>query len=188
MKVIMGYKMTAEVDQKLESDESPLQEDDKKVLKKDLEDSLQDLIESVNSNKELSDSTKTRVADMLKNKYAKAWRTKYELTEPAKFPPMKIRLKPGAEPKKIRRRYKWTGDQKSFLRKLLRKLVDVGVISRVDSEWCSPVVLVIKPDGHWRLCVDPTHLNKNTIPMMWDVPKIREVVQEKQKVIQLLCG
>ena len=30
MKVIMGYKMTAEVDRKLESDESPLQEDDKK--------------------------------------------------------------------------------------------------------------------------------------------------------------
>ena len=123
---------------------------------------------------------KSKVTDMLKNKYTKVWRTKYELTEPEKFPPMKIRLyvKPGSQPKKIRRKYRWTEDQRSFLRKLLHKLVDVGVISRVDSEWCSPVVLVIKPDGHWRLYVDPTHLNKNTVPMVWDVPKIREVVQE----------
>ena len=132
-------------------------------------------------NEEISQKSKDQISNMLKEKYAKAWRTKYELMEPAKFPPMKIRLKPGAQPHKIRRKYNWSEDQRAFLRKLLRKLVDVGVISRVDSEWCSPVVLVIKPDGHWRLCVDPTQLNKNTVPMVWDVPKVREVIQEKLK-------
>ena len=139
------------------------------------------LVDSINENDEISQKTKDHAVEMLKVKYVKAWRTKYELTEPAKFPPMKIRLKPGAKPQKIRRRYKWTEDQRSFLRRLLRKLVDVGVISRVDSEWCSPVVLVIKPDGHWRLCVDPTQLNKNTVPMVWQIPKIREVAQESLK-------
>ena len=85
---------------------------------------------------------------MLHEKYGHAWKTKYDLTEPAEFPPMEIRLKPDARPKKIRRHYRWFQEQRQFLRKLLRKLVDVGVISRVDSEWCCPVVLVIKPDGH----------------------------------------
>ena len=40
MKVIMGYDMVAKVDQKLEEDESTLQESDKMVLSKDLEESM----------------------------------------------------------------------------------------------------------------------------------------------------
>ena len=117
-----------------------------------------DLIETVQQNEEVSQKSKDQIANMLKEKYVKAWRTKYELTEPVKFLPRKIRPKPGVQPHKIRRKYNWSEDQRAFLRKLLRKLVDVGVISRVDPEWYSPVVLVIKPDGHWRLCVDPTQL------------------------------
>ena len=165
MKVIIGYEMTAAVDNKLEEDESPLQDVDKKVMNEDIEESIQGLIEVLQQNNEISEKAKKQVADMLKETYAKAWRTKYELTEPAKFPPMEIRLKPGSKPHNIRRHYRWTQDQRAFLKKLLNKLVDVGVISRVDSEWCCPVVLVIKPDGHWRLCVDPT--NSTNVPYPW---------------------
>lgn len=85
---------------------------------------------------------------MILNKYKPMWKTKYDLQKPAEFPPMEIRLKPDARPTKIRRHYRWTTEQRLFLRKLLKKLVDVGVISRVDSEWCCLVVLVIKADGH----------------------------------------
>ena len=116
MKVIMGYEMTAAVDVKLEQDESPLQETCKKVIAEDLENSVQGLIDTVQKNSEISQKPKDSVAEMLKTKYVRAWRTKYELTEPAKFPPMKIRLKPGAKPHKIRRKYKWSEDQRSFLR------------------------------------------------------------------------
>ena len=112
MQVVMGYDMVANVDQKLEEDENPLQESDKKVLSKDLEESIQDLIETVQENEEISQKSKNQISNMLKEKYVKAWRTKYELTEPAKFPPMKIRLKPGAQPHKIiRRKYNWSEDQ-----------------------------------------------------------------------------
>ena len=79
---------------------------DKKVISEDLEESIQELVDSINKNDEISQKTKDHAVHMLKEKYVKAWRTKYELTEPAKFPPMKIRLKPGAKPHKIRRRYK----------------------------------------------------------------------------------
>ena len=120
MKVVMGYDLTAAADRKLEDDESPLQEVSKEIMSKDLEDSIQELIDSVQKNDEISQKSKDRISEMIKTKYVKAWRTKYELTEPAKFPPMKIRLKPGAKPSKIRRKYRWTEDQRSFLRKLLR--------------------------------------------------------------------
>ena len=87
-----------------------IQESDKKVLSKDLEKSIQDLIETVQQNEEISQKSKDQIATMLKEKYVKAWRTKYELTESAKFPPMKIRLKPGAQPHKICRKYNWSED------------------------------------------------------------------------------
>ena len=114
-------------------------------------------------------------------KYTSTWRTKYDLTQPAELPPMKIELKPGAKPRRIRRTYRWTPQQKEFMRKLLAKLVNTGIISRTHSEWCCPVVLVVKPDLTWRLCVDPSMLNRNTVPMIWDVPKVRELCQEQLK-------
>ena len=113
---------------------------------------------------------------MILEKYANTWRDKYDLQQPVEFPPMVIRLKPGATPARIKRHYKWTPEQKRFLRRLIDKLVNVGVISRTDSEWCCPVVLALKPDGTWRLCVDPSSLNRATVPMTWDIPKVREVM------------
>ena len=65
---------------------------------------------------------------------------------------------------------------------LFRKLVDGDIISRVDNEWCCPVVLVIKPDLTWRLCVDSSTLNKTTVSMVWDIPKVRELIQDNLKV------
>ena len=43
------------------------------------------------------------------------------------------------------------------------------------------MVLVVKPDLTWRLCVDPSMLNRSTVTMIWDVPKVRELVQEQLK-------
>ena len=70
---------------------------------------------------------------------------------------------------------------------LIDKLVNVGIISRVDSEWCCPVVLVIKPDKTWRLCVDPSRLNEATIPMNWNIPKVREIMQESLQGTKWMC-
>ena len=148
------------------------------VGRTELQQAVDDLNEQVASNDELSEETKRRVAHMLNVKYKHTWKDKYDLQEPAALPPMKITLKQGAAPKKIRRHYRWTQEQKQFLRKLLKKLVDVGIISRTESEWCSPCVLVVKQDGTWRLCIDPTELNKQTVPMTWEIPRIREQLQE----------
>ena len=92
---------------------------------------------------------------------------------------MEIKLYPGATPTRIRRHYRWTAEQDAFLAKHLRDLVDAGVISHVESEWLCPIVLVRKNDRSWRLCVDPATLNRVTVPMTWEVPKVREFLQDK---------
>ena len=148
-------------------------------LKQEMKIALQKINESIEGNPELSAHTKQRIRDIMNIKFKHAWKAKYDLHKPATLPPMKIELKPGAKPSKVRRHYRWTQEQRQFLRKLLRKLVNTGVISRVDSEWCCPVVLVIKPDLTWRLCVDPSVLNAATKPMTWAIPKNTNNLLEK---------
>ena len=183
----MGSAMAAAVDDKLEADPSPMQSSDSATTKGDIAASLQRLRLQVRNNPELSEATKARVDTLINEIYKHLWKGKYDLEQPAAFPPMHIRLKPGATASRIRRSYRWTLEQKAFLRKLINKLVNVGVISRVDSEWCCPVVLVLKPDGNWRLCVDPSKLNEATVPMVWEMPRVREAMQEQLAGMRWMC-
>ena len=48
-------------------------------------------------------------------------------------------------------------------RKRIKKLLDVGIISRGVSEWASPTVLVRKRDGTVRYCIDLRKVNEVTV-------------------------
>ena len=85
-----------------------------------------------NIRKDIADT----ISEMLHTTYASMWKAKYDLTEPAALPPMVIELMPGAVPTQVRRKYNWTQEQYDFVKQLLSKLVDVGIISRVTSPWC----------------------------------------------------
>ena len=119
MKVVVGTQLLVRADSLLEGDESPLQLDSFPGQRKaELAEALDKLEETVFQNPEVSDSVKKEVGRMLRQKYTSTWRTKYDLTQPAELPPMKIELKPGAKPKRIRRTYRWTPKQKEFMRKI----------------------------------------------------------------------
>jgi len=52
---------------------------------------------------------------------------------------------------------------KDIVKEELQKLLDAGYIYPIsDSEWDSPLVLVKKKNGKWRICVDYRELNKAT--------------------------
>jgi len=52
---------------------------------------------------------------------------------------------------------------KDIVKEELKKLLDVGFIYPISySEWVSPLVLVPKKNGMWRICIDYRELNKAT--------------------------
>jgi hypothetical protein len=62
------------------------------------------------------------------------------------------------------------------LRKQIDELESIGVIRKSTSMYHSQVLLVIKPDGSWRFCVDFRFLNSCMEMLGWPLPNIDEIV------------
>ena len=59
----------------------------------------------------------------------------------------------------------------------LQKLLDAGFIYPIsDSQWVSPLVMVPKKNGKWRICVDYRELNKATQKDHFPLPFIDQVL------------
>ena len=66
---------------------------------------------------------------------------------------------------------------KDIVKEELQKLLDAGFIYPIsDSEWVSPLVLVPKKNGKWRICVDYQELNKATKKDHFPLPFIDQVL------------
>ena len=182
MRCIMGRTLWGRINDANESDESPLQHKTSARCEQEVEDSLSELVRQVYGQPDLGHDIKRQTEFLLRVSCKSMWRAKFDLQSASFLPPMEIRLQPGATPTKIRRHYRWSEEQDRFLERHLRDLVDAGIISHIESEWLCPIVLVRKNDDSWRLCVDPATLNQVTIPMTWEVPRIRAFLQDK------LCG
>ena len=68
---------------------------------------------------------------------------------------------------------------KDVVKEELQKLLDAGFIYPLsDSEWVSPLVLVPKKNGKWRICVDYRELNKATKKDHFPLPFIDQVLDD----------
>ena len=179
MRCVIGTDLRDRINLYQEDDESPLQSKSRERCEQEIAEALERLVVKVDAQRELTTTLKAQVGHLLRIDCARLWRAKFDLQQACFLPEMKILLQPGATPTRIKRRYRWSEAQDAFLEKHLADLVDAGVISHIETEWLCPIVLVEKTDDTWRLCVDPSTLNSVTIPMTWQMPEVRRLLQAR---------
>ena len=87
----------------------------------------------------------------------------------------RIDLVPGARPVHAQP-YRAGGRAREVEQEEIEKMLTQGVIEPAISEWASPIVLVPKPDGSLRFCVDYRRLNAITVPDTYPLPRMDECI------------
>jgi hypothetical protein len=64
------------------------------------------------------------------------------------------------------------------IKKQIQELLDKGVIVPSSSPCGSPIVLVPKKDGTWRMCVDFRDLNKIKVKNRYPLPRIDDLLDQ----------
>ena len=89
----------------------------------------------------------------------------------------KIPLVEGAQPVNIRP-YRYRVLQKDVIEKMTQELLNSGVIQNSSSPFSSPMVLVKKKDGSWRISINYKALNRMTLKDKFLIPLIEELLDE----------
>ena len=101
-----------------------------------------------------------------------------------------LQVDPKIKPRKQRLRT-MSEDRKKAAQGEVQKLLDAGVIREVQyPEWLANVVMVLKKNGSWRMCIDFTTLNKFCSKDEYPLPRIGTLVDAtagSEMLIMLDC-
>jgi hypothetical protein len=76
------------------------------------------------------------------------------------------------------RPYRLPYHQKNAMEKLIQHMLDSHMIRPSLSPYSSPVILIKKKDGSWRMCVDYRELNSNTVKNKYPILIIEDLLDE----------
>ncbi|GFW17404.1 retrovirus-related Pol polyprotein from transposon 297 [Trichonephila clavipes] len=68
--------------------------------------------------------------------------------------------------------------RKELLKKELDSLLQKGIIVECESPYATPVVLIPKPNGSMRLCIDNRKLNAQSVPDSYPLPRMDDLLNE----------
>lgn len=122
-----------------------------------------------------SDTNPPPVAELLK-KYAAAFDAPVGLP-PHRFHNHRIYLNPGTKPVNVKP-YRYPHLQKTQIEKMVRDMMEQGIIRPSRSPFSNPVLLVKKKDGSFCFCVDYRGLNAVTVPDRFPIPTADELFDE----------
>jgi len=93
--------------------------------------------------------------------------------------PELIPLQPGAQPTNVPM-YRYSPAEDAEVQKQIQVLLEQGLINPSTSPYGAPVLLVPKPDGTWRMCIDYRALNKITVKNSYPLPRIDDLLDMLQ--------
>ena len=146
---------------------------------------------SLNINSDLEVSQEQKLVELL-GKYSKAF--SWDYTNMSGIHPdtcthhiyMKDNVRPIQQPQR-----RMNPMLKEIVKDELQKLLKVDFIYPIsDSQWVSPLVVVPKKNGKWRICVDYRELNKATLKDHFPLPFIDQVLDTLagKKLVSFLDG
>jgi len=72
--------------------------------------------------------------------------------------------------------YRYPHSQKEEIEKLVADMLQEGIIEPSNSHFSSPIILVKKKDGSWRVCTNYRALNVITIKDNFPIPTVDELI------------
>eukprot|EP00253_Pinus_taeda_P010658 PITA_10658 len=103
--------------------------------------------------------------------------------KPDEFPPSRgehdhsITLVPGAQPPNVCP-YRYPFVQKNEIEKIIKELLEAGVIHPSTSPYSSPMVMVLMNDGQWHMCLDFRALNNIMVKDKFPIPVVDDFLDE----------
>ena len=77
--------------------------------------------------------------------------------------------------------YRKSEAERKILKKITDEMLEEGIIQQSKSPYSSPVILVPKPDGSKRMCVDYRKINKITETERWPIPNVKDIFDNMGK-------
>ncbi|KAF9758249.1 Retrovirus-related Pol polyprotein from transposon [Nosema granulosis] len=74
--------------------------------------------------------------------------------------------------------YRLSNELEKEASKIIKKYIEEGIVRESTSPWRSPIVLVKKKNGEYRLCVDYRRLNEVTVRDTYPMPRVDDILDE----------